>query len=421
MVQQLPESLQPLKPQRMKYLLLLVLGTMSFVSNAQSADEFYEKGRKAYESKDYKASIDYYTRSIELTPTGNAYWGRASAAWQLSLYAKAVTDYSVALLYVTDTKERGKLLINRADVYFDMADYRAAIAGYRSYLELIPAQATAYNQLGRCYLLLNRTDSAVESFNNAALVSTVTADKAIYTYNKGIAYRNALNYPAAEANLTACLALDALYDKAYVLRADMYTARRKYALAVADYDHLLSLGKSDLVNAVYYHARGLVYSKMKQSEQAFADVKKAADLAPDNEDYWFDLGDITKNRLRNAALADGFFRKAMALAAAADSNSTYGYASLLAGDTKEAFRFQARKIAQAKSDPYRYKWELHNMACFYALTGDTGKGIDYVQRSLAAGFDDFHHLVNDRDLEPLMGLPAYKALLTRYKVPVPQR
>jgi tetratricopeptide (TPR) repeat protein len=405
----------------MKYFLLLALWAAPFLSAGQSADDYYEKGRKAYADKDYKTSIDYYSRSIDLAPSGNAYWGRASACWQLSLYSKAVSDYSVALLYINDTKERGKLLMNRADVYFDMADYRPAIAGYRSYLEIIPAHAPAYNQIGRCYLLLNRPDSALEAFGNAALVTTVDKDRAVYKYNSGLACRIALDYGAAEAMFTACLALDPTYEKAMSFRADVSTARRNFAAAIADYDHLISIGKTDLGNAVYFHARGLVYTRMKKFDEAFADLRKATELAPENEDYWFDLADVTKSRLHNPSLATGFFRKAISLAAAADSNSTYGYASLLLGETKEAFRFEARKLVQSKADPYRYKWELHNMACFYTMTGDLGKGMDYLQKSLAAGFDDFHHLVNDRDLEALTTLPAYKALLARYKVPLPRR
>ena len=68
----------------------------------------------------------------------------------------------------------------------------------------------------------------------------------------------------------------------------------------------------------------------------------------------------------------------------------------------------------------RLKWEYHNAACIYALAGDAAKAFQFLDKSFVAGYDDYDHLINDRDLEPLMKLPQWKVMLTKYKVPQPK-
>ena len=60
------------------------------------------------------------------------------------------------------------------------------------------------------------------------------------------------------------------------------------------------------------------------------------------------------------------------------------------------------------------------MTCIYALAGNAQKAFEYLDRSLKAGFDDYLHLVNDRDLLSLMKLPQWKTILAKYKVPAPK-
>ena len=79
-----------------------------------------------------------------------------------------------------------------------------------------------------------------------------------------------------------------------------------------------------------------------------------------------------------------------------------------------------QQLEKESSDKYRHKWNLHVMACIYALGGDNNKALEFVEKSLIAGYKDYDHLVNDRDLESLPGLPQFKAILTKYKVPQPK-
>ena len=60
------------------------------------------------------------------------------------------------------------------------------------------------------------------------------------------------------------------------------------------------------------------------------------------------------------------------------------------------------------------------MTCIYALADNTTKALEYLDKSLAAGYNSYNHLLNDRDLESIMKLPQWKGILTKYKVPFPK-
>jgi len=53
----------------------------------------------------------------------------------------------------------------------------------------------------------------------------------------------------------------------------------------------------------------------------------------------------------------------------------------------------------------------YNLACSYALLGQTAKAIESLQLAIAYGYHDFIHLQRDPDLETIRKDPAYLALL----------
>lgn len=59
-----------------------------------------------------------------------------------------------------------------------------------------------------------------------------------------------------------------------------------------------------------------------------------------------------------------------------------------------------------------YSFVLYNLACLEAMKGHRDQGLDYLSRSVAAGWSKDDVLVNDSDLEPLHG-PEFDALVER--------
>jgi tetratricopeptide (TPR) repeat protein len=53
---------------------------------------------------------------------------------------------------------------------------------------------------------------------------------------------------------------------------------------------------------------------------------------------------------------------------------------------------------------------MYNLACTYALKGDRQLGLDWLEKSINAGFDDSTKLVADSDIESLRGEPRFKKI-----------
>ncbi|MEX2141846.1 MAG: hypothetical protein WD894_21450 [Pirellulales bacterium] len=57
----------------------------------------------------------------------------------------------------------------------------------------------------------------------------------------------------------------------------------------------------------------------------------------------------------------------------------------------------------------------YNLACSLAMQGAANQAIDALTRAIDHGYRDFGHLEVDPDLDGLRHLPAYRALLRRYR------
>jgi tetratricopeptide (TPR) repeat protein len=390
------------------------------VCSAQSADEYYQLGKEAYDKKEYSSSVDYFSKAINLSPDVYSYWFRGSAYWALMNYAKSSDDYSRALLYATNNDDKATLLSYRADCEYLLLDYRSAVNDYRDYLKLVPGKSRAYNELGRALLELKDFVGAKEAFSNAMLLADTDANRAIYKYNIGLTEINFLNYRAAGEAFTEAIKYDPGYEKAFYRRAEINIVRKNYTEALNDYDKLLGIVKSDMSKGYIFLYKGNIYDEQNIVDKAFENYKKATSLDPLAENAWYDLGRLTKLKIKNQTLALSFLQKAIDLSTVGDTSSTFVYSMTIIGKAPAAISYELRKIQSSKNDAYRYKWELHNMACILALSGNNVRAADYVDRSLAAGFDDFDHLLNDRDLKTIMNLPQWKAILVKYKVPKPK-
>jgi tetratricopeptide (TPR) repeat protein len=59
---------------------------------------------------------------------------------------------------------------------------------------------------------------------------------------------------------------------------------------------------------------------------------------------------------------------------------------------------------------YRGASAMYNLACAYALKGDSSSALDWLEKSVNAGFDEPDHLVEDEDLASLRGQPRFKRI-----------
>jgi tetratricopeptide (TPR) repeat protein len=88
---------------------------------------------------------------------------------------------------------------------------------------------------------------------------------------------------------------------------------------------------------------------------------------------------------------------------------------LNAGRRDEASRAAERAAAMADTG-----YGPYNLACYWALAGDTGKALGFLQRALAVGFSDIHSLEQDSDLTSLHGSPKFKRIVEEVRKRVKQ-
>jgi tetratricopeptide (TPR) repeat protein len=71
----------------------------------------------------------------------------------------------------------------------------------------------------------------------------------------------------------------------------------------------------------------------------------------------------------------------------------------------------AQAFQESAARGYREGGSLYNTACALSLKGDKAQALDYLQKSLEAGFDDVGLFRKDDDLDNVRGQPRYRELL----------
>ncbi|HEX9724297.1 MAG TPA: adenylate/guanylate cyclase domain-containing protein, partial [Vicinamibacteria bacterium] len=82
-------------------------------------------------------------------------------------------------------------------------------------------------------------------------------------------------------------------------------------------------------------------------------------------------------------------------------------AAIRRGEIEKGLSWTNRVLSIDPDDPT----VLYNAACNFSLAGDVERGLDTLEKSVAAGFADKEWIEQDSDLIPLHGDPRFQALL----------
>lgn len=175
----------------------------SYVSPAQKAQQFLERGKTAAAKKDFKNAVIDYNESIKLNPAnGIAYYHRAKALEELGELDKAISDYHMMIAFKTDLQ---KAYYNRGTLYLEKKSYYLAIDDLNKSLAINPTYVKAL-------------------------------------YNRGSAYYSLNNFDSAMADYSQIIKLDPKESDAFYSRALVYCRKKQTSLAIKDQEQAIKLG-----------------------------------------------------------------------------------------------------------------------------------------------------------------------------------
>ena len=175
-----------------------------------------------------------------------------------------------AATLIPDTAE---VYLTRANVKYALKDAAGAKTDLDKAIELNGKMTQAYFDRGVLALQSNDLDSADKDFKKAVALDK---NKANANLAIGMAYARTPNFALAIPYLSKSIELQP-HAQAYFIRADVYTANKEYAKAIADCDKAIGLD-SNFFPA--YLQRGAAHFRAGSADKALADFSKAVELNP---------------------------------------------------------------------------------------------------------------------------------------------
>ncbi|MDQ3706716.1 MAG: tetratricopeptide repeat protein [Chloroflexota bacterium] len=246
-----------------------------------TAQDYYDAAL-SYMWSDYDEAIRLLSEAIRLDPgMKEAYYDRADIYWEEAEYDLAIADYRTLL--GLDPAEAaalhyniGLLYLQRAEEQERPADYDLAIEEFDRAIETDPDYADAYFERGNAYLDKEVYDQALADYNRVLQIDTEYADA---YYNRGWVFGLQREWHKAIAEYSKYLALEPDDMDAYVERGKAFYYDDQPDYAMRDFSQVIRL---DGDNNYAYRLRGYAYSALHSNAEAMSDFNTALRLDPDD-------------------------------------------------------------------------------------------------------------------------------------------
>ncbi len=153
-------------------------------------------------------------------------------------------------------------------------------------LAMQPESPDAHNNLANTYRRLNQVEQAAALYQQALVLDPGYAEA-----HSNLAFLQASQgqFELAEQSARRAIDLNPQLTDAYLNLAEAHSARRQYALALHWLDVLHSFAPHYIAGLT---ARALLLHKLERLDEARATAQQAVELAPDNGNAHFTLGQI---------------------------------------------------------------------------------------------------------------------------------
>ncbi len=413
-----------------------------------------------------------YAKAIQLFPAlPEVYMERASSYATWDLYAKAKADLLKVIDLDASHLGARNLLCN---IYLQEKKYDAIVKEASKMMALDPNYVQSYDYRSQAYFFLKRYDLAIQDAYTA-----LTLEDRISRLRYNYLIFGKKNFSLAIAKISTLINEFPQKDLFYLVRAQLYEAKKDFDKALKDFDRIFEIISEDL-HPYYFGKRAALFGQMGLHQQAVADYSesikldstesstigsrgdeyrllgkydlaladfdRAIELDPESAFYYMQRGWVKDEFLGNHADGLADYTTAIEL----DSSLAYAYLyrgraykksfndkvranldfrQVITLDTSAASSSNIRHYAYAElgQDAEAKAWmkkilaeypedgNYYDAACLYSLLKLPNESIAYLDTAFQKGYRDFVHLSKDDDLDAVRNLPAFKALVLQWK------
>jgi len=254
-------------------------------------------------------------------------------------------------------------------------------------------------------------DRAIEIDPQYALAYAGIADACSFLYMYYDASR--ANLESAEASSRRALELDPDLAEAHASAGLAFSLTRQFAEAEREFERAVELNPR-LFEAHYFYARCLVVQG--KYAEALERYNLASAVRPEDYQSLALSVQLYAAQGRGHEVPDVLHRTLDAIMRHLelypdDARALYMASTPLAqlGRLEEGAAMARRALAVDPTDPSI----LYNVACFYAMSGDSESALQCLEQAVEHGFGQREWLEHDGDLDSLRALPRFQALLAR--------
>ncbi|MEW6455084.1 MAG: VWA domain-containing protein [Acidobacteriota bacterium] len=249
---------------------------------------FYKKGERALNNKNYHEAIEYLSKSIKS-------WSKPAKKFSLAIvfnlrgiayselkeYNKAIEDFTEAIKLNPKYEEAFN---NRGVAYYNSGEYDRAIEDYTEAIRLEKGYPQSLHNRGLAYLEIGEYDKAIEDFTKEVSLNPKSPE----AYDlRGMAYlRMGLKEKALE-DFVKALEINPEFWSSYLNRGLLYSEDGEYEKAIKDFTKAIDLNP---LNAEIYNNRGIAYSELEEYEMAIMDFTQAVKFNPYYKEAYFNRG-----------------------------------------------------------------------------------------------------------------------------------
>ncbi|MEO1375512.1 MAG: tetratricopeptide repeat-containing serine protease family protein, partial [Cyanobacteria bacterium J06635_10] len=265
--QQLENTRPPqLNTQKKKSIEEAILSTDVSGGNATAA-QWLERGNQLWRSRRYDEAVKAFDEAIKQKPSFVylAYYGKGLA---LALQGKTKETIAALEQAVTLKPEFVAAWKSHSVSYRQLKQLDKALVAINKAIELQPENPNLYNEKWGILKYLKEYTQAEAAITKAIKLSP----RAAFYLNRGNLYKDRKKWNLAVADYNKAIQINPQHANAYYNRGLLYRNKKKWELAVADYN------KAIQINPEFYQAynsRGILYSDRKEWNLAVADYNKA--------------------------------------------------------------------------------------------------------------------------------------------------